>query len=94
VQAATARFIAVKEVTTVVVTSTITGQAADSVPGSSKANGLSYRRASAVLLILVGAAAGAALLEWHLSAVLALSGAVTLVVVVLGAIHARHHEPS
>ncbi|MCL3817799.1 YoaK family protein [Aeromicrobium wangtongii] len=91
VQAATARFIAVKDVTTVVVTSTITGLAADSVLGSGKAAGQSPRRVAAVLLILAGAAAGAALLKWHLGAGLVLSGGITLVVVVLGAIHARHH---
>ena len=56
-QAATARFIAVKDVTTVVVTSTITGLAADSVLGSGKGGG-SARRALAVVLILAGAAVG------------------------------------
>src|SRR6478736_5720293 len=38
-QAATARFVAVKDVTTVVVTSTITGLAADSVLGSGQSGG-------------------------------------------------------
>jgi uncharacterized membrane protein YoaK (UPF0700 family) len=90
VQAATARFIAVKDVTTVVVTSTITGLAADSVLGSGKGTGQSLRRASAVLLILAGAAAGAALLKWELGAGLILSGVITLAVTALGAIHARH----
>ncbi len=91
VQAATARFIAVKDVTTVVVTSTITGLAADSVLGSGKGTGDSGRRVAAVLLILAGAAAGAALLRWELSAGLLLSGAITTVVTTLGAVHARHH---
>ncbi|MCW2840303.1 MAG: hypothetical protein JWR55_1786 [Aeromicrobium sp.] len=90
VQAATARFIAVKDVTTVVVTSTITGLAADSVLGSGKGTGHSLRRFSAVLLILAGAAAGAALLRWELGAGLVLSGGITLVVTVLGAVHAKH----
>ncbi|WP_367649004.1 DUF1275 family protein [Aeromicrobium stalagmiti] len=94
VQAATARFIAVKDVTTVVVTSTITGLAADSVLGSGKGTGDSPRRVAAVLLILAGAAAGAALLKWELAAGLVLAGAITLVVTALGAIHARHHEPA
>jgi len=93
VQAATARFIAVKDVTTVVVTSTITGLAADSVLGSGTGSGHSLRRAAAVLLILAGAAAGALLLKWHLGAGLVLSGAVTLAVTVLGAFHAKHHQP-
>ncbi|WP_246060525.1 DUF1275 family protein [Nocardioides dongxiaopingii] len=86
VQAATARFIAVKDVTTVVVTSTITGLAADSTLGSGKGGG-SGRRALAVLLILAGAAAGAALLRWHLGAGLVLSGAVVAVATVVGAVH-------
>jgi uncharacterized membrane protein YoaK (UPF0700 family) len=90
-QAATARFIAVKDVTTVVVTSTITGLAADSVLGSGKGGG-SARRASAVILILLGALVGAALLKWHLGGGLLLAGAVTLVVTVLGGLHARHHQ--
>ena len=90
IQAATARFIAVKDVTTVVVTSTITGLAADSVLGSGKGGG-SARRASAVILILAGAFAGAALLKWHLGGGLLLAGAITGVVTLLGATHARHH---
>lgn len=90
VQAATARFIAVKDVTTVVVTSTITGLAADSWFGSGNGGG-SGRRILAVLLILAGAGVGAALLEWHLGAGLLLAGVITLVVTVLGAVHQRHH---
>jgi uncharacterized membrane protein YoaK (UPF0700 family) len=90
VQAATARFIAVKDVTTVVVTSTITGLAADSVLGSGKGTGDSPRRVAAVVLILAGAAAGAALLKWHLGAGLVLSGVITAVVATLGTLHARH----
>jgi uncharacterized membrane protein YoaK (UPF0700 family) len=87
-QAATARFIAVKDVTTVVVTSTITGLAADSVLGNGEGGG-SGRRLAAVVLILAGAAAGALLLRWHLGAGLVLSAAITLVVCVVGALHAR-----
>jgi uncharacterized membrane protein YoaK (UPF0700 family) len=90
VQAATARFIAVKDVTTVVVTSTITGLAADSVLGAGTGKGHSLRRVSAVLLILAGAATGAALLKWELAAGLVLSGVITLAVTALGALHARH----
>lgn len=91
IQAATARFIGVKDVTTVVVTSTITGLAADSVLGSGKGTGDTPRRVAAVLLILAGAAAGAALLNWHLGAGLVLAGLITVAVTVLGAVHARHH---
>ncbi|MCW2831636.1 MAG: hypothetical protein JWP31_2328 [Aeromicrobium sp.] len=89
VQAATARFIAVTDVTTVVVTSTITGLAADSVLGSGQGSGHSARRIAAVLLILAGAAAGALLLRWELGAGLVLAGAVTLVVTIIGTLHAR-----
>lgn len=88
VQAATARFVAVKDVTTVVVTSTLTGLAADSVLGSGKGGG-SGRRALAVGLIVAGAAAGAALLRWHLAAGLVLAGAVVLGCTLVGAWHDR-----
>ena len=89
-QAATARFIAVKDVTTVVVTSTITGLAADSVLGSGKGGG-SGRRALAVALILAGAAVGAALLRWHIGAGLVLAGGIVLVATVVGSLHAKAH---
>ncbi|CUR55199.1 conserved membrane hypothetical protein [metagenome] len=86
VQAATARFFAVKDVTTVVVTSTITGLAADSVLGSGKGGG-SARRVAAVVLILVGAAAGALLLSWHLGGGLIVAGLVVAAVTVIGGTH-------
>jgi uncharacterized membrane protein YoaK (UPF0700 family) len=88
VQAAAARFLAVKDVTTVVVTSTITGLAADSVLGSGKGGGTG-RRAGAVVLILAGAAVGAALLRWHVGAGLVLAGVVVLGVTAVGALHVR-----
>jgi len=88
VQAATARVIAVKDVTTVVVTSTITGLAADSMFGSGKRTG-SGRRALAVLLILAGAVVGAALLRWHIGAGLLLAGVVMLAATAVGALHHR-----
>jgi uncharacterized membrane protein YoaK (UPF0700 family) len=90
VQAATARFLAVKDVTTVVVTSTITGLAADSVLGGGNGNG-GGRRASAVALILAGAAVGALLLRWELGAGLVVAGGVVAVVTALGALHAHRH---
>lgn len=90
VQAATARFVAVKDVTTVVVTSTITGLAADSRLGSGAGGGgHTVRRAAAVVLILAGAAVGALLLRWHLGAGLLLAGAVILVATAVGAGHGR-----
>lgn len=86
-QAATARHVAVKDVTTVVVTSTLTGLASDSVLG--KGGGQPWkRRAGAVVLIGAGAAAGAALLRIHLGWGLALAAAVTLAVVIVG--HLAH----
>lgn len=90
-QAATARVIAVKDVTTVVVTSTITGLAADSVLGSGKGGG-SGRRALAVVLIVLGAMAGALLLRWHLGAGLLASAALVAAVTAVGALHQRAHE--
>lgn len=94
-QAAVARVIAVKDVTTVVVTSTITGLAADSVLGSGAARaagGGSGRRFLAVVLILAGAGAGALLLRIDLAAGLAASAFVTLAVAAVGAVHERHHR--
>ncbi|CAN5190828.1 YoaK family protein [soil metagenome] len=87
-QAATARFIGVKDVTTVVVTSTITGLAADSrlAGGDGKS---SLKRATAVAAILAGGAAGAGLLQWHLGAGLILAAVITIVVALLGSIHTK-----
>jgi uncharacterized membrane protein YoaK (UPF0700 family) len=84
VQAATARFLAVKDVPTVVVTSTLTGLASESVLGSG-AGGGTVRRVAAVVLILVGAVTGAALLRWDLGAGFIAAGVVTGLVTVTGA---------
>jgi hypothetical protein len=88
IQAATARFLAVKDVTTVVVTSTITGLAADSVLGSGKGGG-TPRRALAVVLILLGALVGAALLKISLGVALLVAGLVVLGAALVGGLHAR-----
>lgn len=82
-QAATARHLAVKDVTTVVVTSTITGLAADSrlAGGSGKNSG---RRIAAVALICAGAGVGALLLQAHMAWGVVLSAGITLVVATLG----------
>ena len=85
-QAATARHVAVQDVTTVVVTSTITGLAADSILGGGSSV-RSARRFLAVALILLGAAVGALLLKVHLGAGLLLAGVVIAVVTVVGALH-------
>ena len=87
-QAAAARVVAVKDVTTVVVTSTITGLAADSVLGSGKGGG-SGRRAAAVVVIVAGAAAGAVLLKWHLGTGMLLAGIEIAAATVVGHLHDR-----
>lgn len=91
VQAATARFVAVRDVTTVVVTSTIIGLAADSRLGSGRAavEGGAGRRFLAVALILVGAAAGAALLTLHVGVGLLVAGVLILLATGVGAWHGR-----
>ncbi|MGN6742496.1 MAG: YoaK family protein, partial [Amnibacterium sp.] len=81
-QAATARRIAVKDVTTVVVTSTLTGLAADGFRSQTD-RGMWLRRFTAVLLMVLGAVTGAALVQLHLAFGLALSAALTAAVTVL-----------
>jgi uncharacterized membrane protein YoaK (UPF0700 family) len=93
VQAATARHIAVKDVTTVVVTSTITGLAADSRLAGGSGQPW-FRRAGAILLICAGAAVGALLLTVHIGWGVALSAFITLVVALIGHLAGRpHHAP-
>ena len=82
-QAAAARALGVKDVTTVVVTSTITGLSMDSrLAGGS--GDLWARRALAVVLILAGAGVGALLLNIHLGAGLAAAAVVCLACAVIG----------
>ncbi|MDQ1581504.1 MAG: hypothetical protein QOD05_2279 [Microbacteriaceae bacterium] len=78
-QAGTARHIAVKDVTTVVVTSTLAGLAADSwLAGGS---GQPWkRRAGSVVLIGLGALCGAASLHVHIGLGLVISALLTLIV--------------
>lgn len=83
-QAATARVVAVKDVTTVVVTSTITGLAADLFLRRGGAVH-AVRRASAVVTILLGALLGALLVRWQLGSGLVLAGAICLLVAAVGA---------
>lgn len=93
-QASVARHIAVKDVTTVVVTSTITGFAADSRFGSGKGQPW-FRRSAAILLIGLGAGIGALLLMVHIGWGIALTSAITLLVTLLGHIAGRtHHAPA
>lgn len=82
-QAATARRLAVADVTTVVVTSTIVGLASESrLAGGDGKN--FPRRLLAVLLILLGACAGALLLRLHIAAGLGVAGLLTVLVALLG----------
>ncbi|WP_202862667.1 YoaK family protein [Antricoccus suffuscus] len=90
-QAGAARFIAVKDVTTVVITSTITALASELALGSG-GDGRGLRRVAAIALMLSGAALGATLLRWHLGAGLCASGAITLVVAFVGAVHFRSNK--
>ena len=82
-QAGVARHIAVKDVTTVVVTSTLVGLAYDSRFGG-KANQQWRRRLGALLLIGAGAAVGALLLQVGIWAGMMLAAAITLAVALLG----------
>lgn len=86
VQAAAARHLAVADITTVVVTSTITGLAADSARFGRRSPRWA-RRLFAILLIGAGAAAGAAALLLGLAWGVGLSAAITVVVLVVG-----HHD--
>jgi len=93
-QAAVARHLAVKDVTTVVVTSTLTGLAADSLLGSGKApwrGGGTLRRFLAVAFILLGALLGAVLLKAHLGLGLLAAGILIGTATAVGAWH-RHAQ--
>jgi uncharacterized membrane protein YoaK (UPF0700 family) len=83
VQAATARHLAVKDMTTVVVTSVITGLAADSWVGA-RLQQPWVRRVAALMLIGAGATAGALALRWHIGAGVAIAAAITAVVTAVG----------
>ena len=91
-QAATARAVAVTDVTTVVVTSTLTGLASDSALGSRRGGGTG-RRLAAVVLLTLGALGGAAMLRWDLGLGLALGllveAALVLAVALVAALHVR-----
>lgn len=82
-QAAAARHLAVKDVTTVVVTSTMTGLAADSWLGARTQQPWA-RRLLAIMLILLGAAVGALSLLLGLAAGILLSAVITAVVTGVG----------
>ena len=82
-QAGAARHIGVKDVTTVVVTSTIVGLAFDSrIAGGSGQPW--FRRGGAIVLIGAGAATGALLLRVHIGAGMLTAAVISLVVALLG----------
>lgn len=83
VQAAVARSLAVADVTTVVVTSTLTSLASESlVNGGIK--GVWNRRFAAIAIIFAGALVGALLLRFGVAVPLLLAAVLTVVVVVFG----------
>ncbi|MET4159534.1 YoaK family protein [Agromyces sp. PvR057] len=88
-QAGAARHLAVKDVTTVVVTSTLTGLAADSLLGGRVDAHPWRRRIGAIVLICLGASAGALLLQVGLWAGIALAAAITVAVAVTGEVGRR-----
>ena len=90
-QAGAARHIGVKDVTTVVVTSTLVGLAFDSKFGQGTGQPCK-RRAGAVLLIGLGAFAGALLLNVHIGVGMAVAAVITLVCALLGHL-GRPHTP-
>lgn len=82
-QAAVARFLAVTDMTTVVVTSTITAYASETLlaPGVAA---LTHRRLWAVVAIFAGAVVGALLMRVDVSVPVFLSAAATIAVALLG----------
>lgn len=81
-QALIARFLAVKDMTTVVVTSTLTSLAGESLFGPG--NRLMNRRFWAIAMLFAGAVSGAALMRVNLSVPVFVAAAVTGIVLVLG----------
>lgn len=98
-QAMVARALAVKDMTTVVVTSTLTSLAGETWPsgvrGASPDGRLASvlnRRFAAILVIFLGALAGAVLLRLHIAVPLGLAAVLTCAVVIAG--HLRLHRDS
>jgi len=83
-QAGSARQLGVKDVTTVVVTSTIVGLAFDSVFAARTGGHPWPRRVLAIALIGAGAAVGALLLHVHIGLGMLLAAVITLIAALLG----------
>ncbi|MGO4104608.1 YoaK family protein [Leifsonia sp. YAF41] len=90
-QAAAARHVKVADVTTVVVTSTITGLAADSRFAAAREQPWA-RRFLAILLILLGAVIGAGLLQFGMWLPVLISSLVTSVALLLGHRRSRSEQ--
>lgn len=82
-QALIARHLGVRDMTTVVITSTMTSLAGESLVGKQRPRFLN-RRLGAVLAMFAGAAIGVLLLQIHLSVPIGLGIAITAAVTVLG----------
>ncbi len=82
-QALIARHLGVRDMTTVVITSTMTSLAGESLVGKQRPR-LLNRRLGAVLTMFAGAAIGVLLLQIHLSVPIGLGIAITAAVTVLG----------
>ena len=89
VQAGAARAVGAKDVTTVVVTSTLVGLVYDSRLAGGNGGSPWPRRLLSVLLIGLGAWAGAHLVDLHFSWSVLLAAVVTAIVVVAGEVHRR-----
>lgn len=90
-QAMVARALAVKDMTTVVVTSTLASLAGETWPAGVR-GAVGNRRLAAIVVIFLGAVAGALLLRLHIAVPLGLAAALTCVVVVVG--HLLLHRDS
>lgn len=82
-QAATARALAVSDMTTVVVTSTITAYASETLFGP-RIGWLTHRRLWAIFAIFSGALAGALMMKIHISIPIYVAAAGTAVVAIVG----------
>ncbi|MDV3127565.1 DUF1275 domain-containing protein [Mycobacterium sp. 21AC1] len=89
-QAMVARALAVKDMTTVVVTSTLTSLAGETWVRGARGTAVFNRRLAAIVVIFLGALSGALLLRLHIAVPLALAAVITCLVVMIG--HLRLHE--
>jgi uncharacterized membrane protein YoaK (UPF0700 family) len=93
-QAAVARALAIRDMTTVVVTSTLTSLASESLVGHNISTWLGRiwnRRFGAIAIIFAGAVVGALLLLIHIAVAMIVGAAVTLMVAALGHQYLTEH---